>query len=138
LTDAIKRHLIYGKDLDVVNVKEEVADMLWYTAAFCHTFKLKLLAPSIREYNQADRHLQDLVVSIAALGQVSDHVQAQVLCQQIYNSAASILAMYNIDMADALHSNIEKLAKRYGDKYSDFAALNRDVQAEREVLEANH
>ena len=31
-TDALKKSLFYGKDLDVVNLKEEMGDMLWYIA----------------------------------------------------------------------------------------------------------
>lgn len=30
LVDAIKKHVMYGKDLDIANVKEELGDMLWY------------------------------------------------------------------------------------------------------------
>ena len=32
LQDAIKKHMIYGRDLDLVNVMEEVSDVLWYCA----------------------------------------------------------------------------------------------------------
>ena len=32
LMDAFKRKLFYGKELDVVNVKEEVGDLMWYVA----------------------------------------------------------------------------------------------------------
>lgn len=32
LVDSIKKHLMYGKDLDVVNVKEELGDICWYMA----------------------------------------------------------------------------------------------------------
>ena len=32
LLDAVKKHLYYGKVLDVVNVKEELGDQLWYIA----------------------------------------------------------------------------------------------------------
>jgi NTP pyrophosphatase (non-canonical NTP hydrolase) len=31
-TDALKKSLFYGKELDVVNLKEEIGDMLWYMA----------------------------------------------------------------------------------------------------------
>src|SRR3989304_5173811 len=32
LTDALKKHLIYGKILDEVNLLEEAGDQLWYLA----------------------------------------------------------------------------------------------------------
>ncbi|MEM7036623.1 MAG: nucleoside triphosphate pyrophosphohydrolase family protein [Bacteroidota bacterium] len=32
LLDAFKRKIFYGKELDVVNVKEEVGDLMWYIA----------------------------------------------------------------------------------------------------------
>jgi NTP pyrophosphatase (non-canonical NTP hydrolase) len=32
LLDAFKRKIFYGKDLDVVNIKEEVGDIMWYVA----------------------------------------------------------------------------------------------------------
>ena len=37
----------------------------------------------------------------------------------------------------ALDRNIAKLAKRYGDKFSEFLALNRDLEAEQKVLEGS-
>jgi NTP pyrophosphatase (non-canonical NTP hydrolase) len=30
LQDALKKHIFYGKDLDLVNVEEELADLSWY------------------------------------------------------------------------------------------------------------
>lgn len=32
LLDALKRHLMYGKDLDRVNMGEEIGDLCWYMA----------------------------------------------------------------------------------------------------------
>jgi NTP pyrophosphatase (non-canonical NTP hydrolase) len=36
LQDALKRHLIYGKDFDPTNVMEECGDLLWYIALALH------------------------------------------------------------------------------------------------------
>ena len=30
--DALKKHMFYGKPLDIVNLKEELGDILWYAA----------------------------------------------------------------------------------------------------------
>lgn len=40
-----------------------------------------------------------------------------------------------IDFANIMERNIEKLKARYGSKFSDEKAINRDLQTEREILE---
>ena len=79
LADALKKHIIYGKALDLVNVIEENGDLLWY---------------------------ESLGVSA-----VKGHLE------------------------DAMEKNISKLKQRYGDKFSEHAALNRNLVAERKTLE---
>ncbi len=32
LLDAMKKHIFYGKEIDIVNVVEELGDLMWYTA----------------------------------------------------------------------------------------------------------
>lgn len=79
LADMLKKHIIYGRALDLVNVIEETGDLLWYEA---------------------------LALS-AVKGQLSD----------------------------AMEKNIAKLTERYKGKFSEHAALNRDLVAERKILE---
>jgi hypothetical protein len=55
--------------------------------------------------------------------------------EMIATSMGLLLVYSNHTMSDALTRNIAKLAKRYGDTYSDYMALNRDTSAERQVLE---
>lgn len=69
LQDAIKKHLIYGKPLDVDNVIEEIGDVLWFLALMSHAVGM---------------NLEQMAVA-----------------------------------------NIEKLKKRYPEKYSDEAAIAR-------------
>lgn len=70
-----------NEDVDVINVKEEVADILWYIAILCDEFGFSL--------------------------------------------------------EDAMTSNIAKLRKRYGEKFSAAKATDRDALAERGALETN-
>jgi len=42
MMDAMKKHLIYGAELDIVNVSEEVGDMMWYIAIVCRKANLSL------------------------------------------------------------------------------------------------
>ena len=35
LLDAVKKHLFYGKPLDVVNLQEELGDLYWYMSVLC-------------------------------------------------------------------------------------------------------
>jgi NTP pyrophosphatase (non-canonical NTP hydrolase) len=39
LMDALKKHLIYGKDIDNINVVEEVGDLFWYVAILADAFE---------------------------------------------------------------------------------------------------
>lgn len=34
--DSLKKHIFYGKELDRVNLKEEMGDLFWYMAIACH------------------------------------------------------------------------------------------------------
>lgn len=40
LIDGFKKHLIYGKPLDVENLKEEAGDVLWYMALLFRTIEI--------------------------------------------------------------------------------------------------
>ncbi len=79
--DALKKAIIYGKELDEKNLIEELGDKLWYIA-----------------------------LALDALGAT---------------------------MSEAMLMNLHKLAVRYGGKFSKEAALNRDLEAERQVFEEN-
>lgn len=41
LMDAFKKSIYYGKKLDVVNVKEELGDIMWYFAIFLRELDIK-------------------------------------------------------------------------------------------------
>jgi NTP pyrophosphatase (non-canonical NTP hydrolase) len=77
--DNLKRHIYYGKELDLVNIGEECGDTCWY------------------------------------LGLLSD--------------------VTGIPIEEIKRKNIEKLKARFGEKFSEEKALNRDLDKERKILE---
>jgi NTP pyrophosphatase (non-canonical NTP hydrolase) len=79
ILDVFKKSIYYGKELDIVNIKEELGDMMWYFAI--------------------------------------------------------MLRELDIDFETLLDKNIEKLRKRYGEKFDKHKSENRDLKAEREILE---
>lgn len=80
LTDQFKKHLAYGKDIDWVNVKEEIGDLMWYISEFANN--------------------------------------------------------HQFDLEEILETNISKLQQRFPDKFTSDDAINRNLNAERQILEA--
>lgn len=79
ILDHMKKVVFYGKELDPVNLMEEIGDQFWYIAI--------------------------------------------------------LLRELDFDLYEILRKNIEKLYARYGDKFSEDAALVRNLKLERDVLE---
>ena len=42
LQDSFKRALFYNTALDIINIKEELGDVMWYIAGMCNTFGFSL------------------------------------------------------------------------------------------------
>lgn len=80
--DALKKHIFYGKELDKVNLAEEMGDMFWYMAIVADELGFKF--------------------------------------------------------EDVMDKNITKLKARYGEKFSEEKADQRDLFAEREILETQN
>lgn len=79
IQDMMKKHIFYGKEIDTVNFKEELGDLMWYIAIAC----------------------DELGVSLEKI----------------------------------MQTNVDKLRARYGEKFTENAALTRNLDKEREILE---
>ena len=145
LVDAIKREAIYGKPLDLVNLKEEIGDVFWYLNLLWHTGLDK--AVETMDFNFVDpEDPLDVMPKFPEGGAVDFviHMAANVGSIATGSMPPSVLQIgleylcfnYDLSLSDVLETNIAKLAARYGDKYSDYAALNRDLTTERAVLES--
>ena len=55
--DALKKHVFYGKELDKVNLKEEMGDLLWYLAVMADSLGIDF--ESAMEHNIAKLKARD-------------------------------------------------------------------------------
>ena len=143
LADCIKRHVIYSKPLDKVNLMEEVLDSFWYLNLYMYEMKL---GGGIVDELTPDRPAADWELVRGALylnslvgtlnvPDIERGVPASEVVAAIAGLLLNTLNASGFTLSDALTRNIDKLALRYGDKYSDYNALNRDTTAERALLE---
>ena len=158
LVDAIKKAYVYGKGIDQTNIVEEVGDVSWYTAGLVQCF------PALADWLDSDELKQSLnyeklevarenITRTILLNTMSaanlavdlmmfaddDNLQdanAEQVAKALGTALFATAVLLEVDLSQACEVNIAKLAKRYGDKYSDYAATNRDTDAERAILEA--
>jgi hypothetical protein len=129
LADAYKRHQIYGKPLDLVNVREEIGDLCWYIA-------LEFMTCELPKYNLdnnknfAPESAQRILENLSRAITYTDKLPYDLIIRNLQ----ALCVLEGIDFKQCLGLNIAKLAERYGDKYSDEAALIRNLQAERVTL----
>jgi NTP pyrophosphatase (non-canonical NTP hydrolase) len=60
VASAIKAHVIYGKELDVVNIIEEAGDTLWFLLLLCRTLGLSLEEIATANIAKLSRRYPDL------------------------------------------------------------------------------
>lgn len=129
---------------DEVNVMEELGDANWYLSEYANVWNLDTSFID-RDYTQ--EQLQSIVFELGQnLGKLADIDKAawiygkeidlqvrQELLEAVW-LAAEVMAN-DFDGGDAIRKrNLQKLNTRYGDKFSEYLALNRDLEKEYEAL----
>ena len=144
--DVFKKFHAYKKPIDWVNVGEELADYLWYSAGLI-TFILK--------YQKSENSLDDLEKQLKKRFQnlreafneetIGKREEPVVVALNFYNDLGSSVkdvekiyyyCLYaDLDFWQILTNNIEKLKVRFPEKFTEDKALNRDLDSERKQLE---
>lgn len=148
--DIFKKLLAYNKPMDVVNLGEELADISWYIVNKCRLFNVLLteefekvveeVATLEKEQLFSEKGLSKEVKSEALLTAilttyltpVENFFAAPIVQLAIFSHIAS---WYDLDYFQCLTNNIDKLKVRYPEKFTEEAAQNRDLEAERTELE---
>jgi hypothetical protein len=158
--------MLEKKRLDLVNLKEEAADICWYLGVLVDEFKFSpeilVQEPTIEKNNSLFFKmwpiknvllrralnleldilsknvglLQDLAKKSLFYGRDLSIPKVEECVKEIAENLANLCVLGDFTMAEMMDSNIKKLAKRFGDIFSEEKALNRDLDAERKILES--
>ena len=138
-------------DDDMVNAREEQADICWYVANYCTFREYNLseivsnpyeLSFDIEEHWMGEvstfdmfcSKLADYVKKFIAYGKEIDRKLEREALEAIVVSMS--YEDTGFDLEKDLQKNIDKLKQRYPDKFTTENALNRDLDAERKILES--
>ena len=143
--------------LDVIGVEEELADIMWYATKFATVLEIPMVAQTdlgvyyydnlvhavsrfiddIKKLNIYNRPMKADGDDEKVINQKNFEERLQKIISICYNFTASN-GVYGakVNLPQALDRNIDKLMrKRYPNGYSDVAANNRNLIAERAALE---
>lgn len=124
---------------DKVNIREEHGDCNWYIANTCNIYGLSFKTLHDKSLKQdyikfslgplGDLHKREL-----AYGKEMDLSLLEAELVKFVKFLTLIAASYDFEYVESLGININKLYKRYPDKFSNEAALNRDLDEEYKTL----
>lgn len=145
--DIFKKNLAYGKPIDKVNLGEECADVAWYLVNVASFENIELndttlntsIIGDIKSETGAELILYRLLSMLNNIHYnfkiiAENDKQVIINCLRVLKS---VCEDNNIDFQQCLYKNIEKLQIRYPDKFDADLALNRNLDAERKVLEGD-
>ena len=140
-----------GTKIDIVNLEEELGDLLWYLAIFDRDI------PEYREERKSvfvgevsmeqipvffeglsitTSEILDLLKKNIFYGKDIDLEKLATFIAQIQGQIDTICMTFKLSGPDIREKNINKLKARYGEKFSEEAAINRDLGKERKTLES--
>ena len=135
IVDIFKKNLAYKKEIDLVHLGEEIADCAWYIVNW-DTFNGVL--SSVKE-TAKNKSLGDVLQSLDFINQYySIYLDDDFFeTNEQLGLLKGVADYYNLDFYELLDKNIAKLKARFPDKFTEEAALNRNLEKEREILEGN-
>lgn len=136
---------------DLVNAGEEIGDKLWYLANYINVNELEFDLEFQKEpvpvsyIGQVDSQganffileteLADYDKKWLAYGKERDRQKMSIIATKLFYAYNNMLIYMELDPSIVMSRNIAKLLIRFPDKFTEEDANNRDLIAERAVLE---
>ena len=146
-----------GNDIDWVNIAEESSDLAWYVAIAVNTlgfdhdeissqedlandtlmekYSMSVLQGALYAAVWATGEFNDQIKKHLFYGRTFDREKVKKTLQQLCMAISGLCVVSGTTIGEARATNIAKLRARYGDKFSEAAALNRNLEVERKILE---
>lgn len=134
------------KELDPINLLEEVGDITWYLAIISREFNIEL--PTLVFKTKNDNPEKIIIFTIKECLKLLDMLKKKIyynkniddikfvnITKIIIFNILDYMNYYDIDIHKSFDINIDKLKARYGDKFTSEMAINRNLDAERQILE---
>ena len=128
---------------DHVNIGEELADFQWYLANYNtirgYTYtenNSPVYYEEINDLYYTVSELQDLIKKELAYGKTINEKLEKSLLDSLHYMIKGFYNTYKLDQGEYLQKNIDKLIARYPEKFNSDDAINRNLEAERKILES--
>lgn len=147
--------------IDQINLKEEMGDLYWYMGIMIDELGLDPVAifqdarsidvqlrqlssrhgrkathVSINQMTKSIGTITDLVKKNLMYGKELQVTEINAQLTKLGTEISILLQMFDMTSTEAQERNIEKLRARYGQKFTEAAALERDLAKERKILES--
>lgn len=136
ILDHIKKHVFYGKPITIEPDYPSPANYFQILKTFSNENAMKIFHGILGKASEIGELLQAMENMIESGTLDVVNVKEELGDDQWYN--AELLKGLGCSFEEVWTQNIAKLAARYGSRFSDEAALNRNLVNEREVLEGEH
>lgn len=137
--DRLKKHVFYGKELKIDDLKIDDWKDQFYPGdvelfkEFLSSDNIRLLHAGMGMSTEAGEFIDMLKKYFEGEGLDLVNLKEEVGDSMWYAGVA--MDVLQTTFNEILTTNIAKLRKRYPDKFTEEAAINRDTKAEREILE---
>lgn len=137
MVDIFKRKLAYNKNIDFINLKEEIGDICWYATNKYYfltgekiTVNTSWLNTTEQRYSNSDESSFVEFTELITTKNIDFFNPLLIIRRLLF-----VCEYFEIDFEDCLDKNIAKLYARYPEKFDENFAINRNLDKERKILE---